>query len=142
MAAERQALSLAGRMKSKGAIEALAALGQESRLAIVRLLFRAGPEGLSAGNIGERLTLPAPTLSFHLAHLHRAGLVSSRREGNSIIYAASYGGMNALILYLTRDCCRGHLETGADTVRAPGAVPATIQPGAGSHEAPPRIYRR
>ncbi|HET9396977.1 MAG TPA: metalloregulator ArsR/SmtB family transcription factor, partial [Nitrospiraceae bacterium] len=75
-------------MKSKDAVEALAALGQESRLAIIRLLFRQGPDGLSAGDIAERLTLAAPTLSFHLAHLHRAGLVNSRRDGNSIIYAA------------------------------------------------------
>jgi ArsR family transcriptional regulator len=129
-------------MKSKDAVEALAALGQESRLAIIRLLFRQGPDGLSAGDIAERLTLAAPTLSFHLAHLHRAGLVNSRRDGNSIIYAANYAGMNALILYLTKDCCLGLSETGTEIAGAAGAVPATFQLGDGSHEAPPRLHRR
>ncbi len=81
-------------MKSKNAIEALAALAQETRLAIFRLLVRQGPDGLPAGTIGERLDIPAPTLSFHLAQLSRAGLVTSRRAGRSILYAADYRGMN------------------------------------------------
>ena len=130
-------------MRSRDAIETLAALGQVSRLAIVRLLFREGPDGLSAGEIADRLALSAPTLSFHLAHLHRAGLLNSRREGNSIIYAANSGRMNALIIYLTRDCYRERSEAGTDTAGArEGAVLATVQRGAGTHEAPPRVYRR
>jgi ArsR family transcriptional regulator, arsenate/arsenite/antimonite-responsive transcriptional repressor len=120
------------KMTLKDAVEAFTALGQESRLAIVRLLFRQDPDGLSAGDIAERLELPAPTLSFHLAHLRRAGLVNSRRDGNSIIYSASYAGMNELIMYLTEDCCRGHST----------AVLTTIEAGDGSHEAPARVYRR
>jgi ArsR family transcriptional regulator, arsenate/arsenite/antimonite-responsive transcriptional repressor len=88
-------------MKAKTAIEALTALAQETRLSIFRLLVREGPESLPAGAIGERLDIPAPTLSFHLAQLSRAGLVTSRREGRSIRYAVNYRGMNALLTYLT-----------------------------------------
>ena len=123
-------------------IEALAALAQESRLAIVRLLFRAGPDGLSAGVIARRLALPAPTLSFHLARLHHAGLVNSRREGNSIVYAASYTGMNALIIYLTEDCCRGCPEIVAGAAYGPTGVQTDFEAGDGFHEAPPRVHRR
>lgn len=129
-------------MRSRDAIEALAALGQESRLAIVQLLFREGPDGLSAGEIAGRLRLSAPTLSFHLAHLHRAGLLTFRRKGNSIIYAASYARMNALIIYLTRGCCRGNPENGAHIAGTRDAVLATMKRGAGTHEAPPRLDRR
>jgi DNA-binding transcriptional ArsR family regulator len=106
-------------MKSKNAIDALAALAQETRLAIFRLLVRQGPDGLPAGAIGERLEIPAPTLSFHLAQLNRAGLVASRRAGRSILYAADYRGMNALLTYLTEDCCQGRPELAS----APPAAP-------------------
>jgi ArsR family transcriptional regulator len=106
-------LGTLGIKESGDTIEALAALAQESRLAIIRLLFRAGPDGLSAGAIAKRLTLPAPTLSFHLGRLHRAGLVVSRRKGTSIVYGPSYSGMNALLTYLTEDCCRGLPEIDA-----------------------------
>src|SRR5215470_11098613 len=99
-----------GIMKSRTAIDALAALAQETRLAIFRLLVRQGPEGLPAGAIAERLDIPAPTMSFHLAQLSRAGLVTSRREGRSILYATNYRGMNALLTYLTEDCCQGRPE--------------------------------
>jgi ArsR family transcriptional regulator, arsenate/arsenite/antimonite-responsive transcriptional repressor len=94
-------------MKSKDAIEALAALAQESRLAIFRLMVRQGPDGLSAGAIATRLKISGPTLSFHLAHLRRAGLISARRAGRSIIYAANDAGIDALLTYLTKDCCQG-----------------------------------
>lgn len=129
-------------MKSRDVIEVLGALAQESRLAIIRLLVRTGPDGLPAGAIAERLGIPAPTLSFHLAHLHRAGLVNSRREGHSIIYAASCSSMNALLTYLTEDCCQGRLEIGVGIGRGRITVPATIEPGEGSHEAPARVRRR
>jgi DNA-binding transcriptional ArsR family regulator len=129
-------------MKPGDAIDALGALAQESRLAIIRLLFREGPNGLSAGAIAERLMVPAPTLSFHLAHLHRAGLVNSRREGQSIIYAASYPGMDALLTYLTEDCCRGRPENGAGIARGHTTVAGTFESGETAHEAPARLRRR
>ena len=88
-------------------IAALSALAQESRLDIYRLLVQAGVEGLPAGQIGEQLDLPSPTLSFHLAQLKHAGLVTHRRDGRSIIYAANYPAMNGLLAYLTENCCQG-----------------------------------
>ena len=133
-------------MKSREVIKALGALGQESRLAIVRLLVRSGSDGLSAGAIAKRLNISAPTLSFHLAHLHRAGLVSSRREGRSIIYTASFAGMNVLLTYLTEDCCQGRTEgrTEIDVTVAsePHTASAVLESGEGSHEAPARVRRR
>lgn len=96
----------------KTAIEALAALAQETRLEIFRALVkahspRATEAGLSAGALSEQLGVPAPTLSFHLKELARAGLVASRREGRSIIYTANLGAMSALTNYLIEDCCQG-----------------------------------
>ncbi len=78
-----------------------------------RLLVRAGPAGISAGEVGRALGVPAATLSFHLAHLARAGLVSHRRDGRSIIYAADFDGMRGLMDYLSEDCCAGWPETAA-----------------------------
>ena len=92
------------------AASALGALAQESRLDVFRLLVQAGAEGLPAGRIGGRLGLPAATLSFHLNQLRQAGLVSFRREGRSLIYAAAYDAMNELLAYLTENCCRGEPE--------------------------------
>jgi DNA-binding transcriptional ArsR family regulator len=94
-------------MEKTDAIAALAALAQEARLDVFRLLVRAGPDGVSAGQIGERLGLPAPTLSFHLNQLKQSGLVTFKREGRSLIYAAEYGTMNGLLAYLTENCCQG-----------------------------------
>ena len=87
-------------------VDALAALAQKSRLSVYRLLVEAGPEGLAAGAIGEQLELPPATLSFHLAHLSRTGLVKSRQEGRYVIYSADYQSMNQLVGYLTENCCR------------------------------------
>jgi DNA-binding transcriptional ArsR family regulator len=94
-------------MEKTDAIAALGALAQESRLDIFRLLVQAGPEGLPAGQIGDRLGLPSATLSFHLNHLKHAGLATFRREGRSLIYAAEYAAMNGLLAYLTENCCQG-----------------------------------
>ena len=94
-------------MEKLEAVAALAALAQDTRLDVFRLLVRAGPEGLPAGRIGERLGLPSATLSFHLNQLRHAGLVTFQREGRSLIYAAEYAAMNALLAYLTENCCRG-----------------------------------
>lgn len=89
------------------AVAALAALAQEHRLALFRLLVQAGPNGLAAGAIAERLGVPASSLSFHLAHLNRAGLVTQTRRGRSLIYAADYAAMNGVIGYLVANCCEG-----------------------------------
>src|ERR1700683_3575036 len=97
-------------MKKSIVIAALGALAQETRLDIFRLLIQRGPEGLAAGEIGERLGQPSPTLSFHLNQLRFAGLVSSRRVSRSIIYSANFKTMNDLIAYLTENCCGGRPE--------------------------------
>ena len=129
-------------MKSRDAIDALGALAQETRLGIFRLLVRQGPAGLPAGAIAERLAIPAPTMSFHLAYLSRAGLVTSRREGRSILYAADYRGMSALLTYLTEDCCQGRPEICRPAVACgPAAQPSTVRTG-DPHEAPARVRRR
>ena len=94
-------------MEKTKAISALAALAQESRLDVFRLLVQAGADGMPAGQIGERLGLRAATLSFHLNQLRQADLVTFRREGRSLIYSAAYSSMNALLAYLTENCCRG-----------------------------------
>ena len=94
-------------MESNTATAQLGALAQESRLAIYRLLVQQGEAGLAAGDIAQRLMLPAPTLSFHLAQLKGAGLVRCRRESRSLIYTADYGAMNALLGFLTDNCCSG-----------------------------------
>ena len=94
-------------MDTTRAVDALGALAHDSRLAIFRLLVQAGPEGLSAGVIGEKLGLPPATLSFHLAHLSRSGLASSRQEGRFVIYSAGFNNMNGLVEFLTDNCCGG-----------------------------------
>lgn len=94
-------------MEKSNAIAALAALAQDSRLDIFRLLVQAGTDGLPAGRIGERLGLPSATLSFHLNQLKQAGLITFRREKRSLIYMAVYPAMNALLGYLTENCCQG-----------------------------------
>jgi DNA-binding transcriptional ArsR family regulator len=94
-------------MEMSQAVDALAALAQRSRLAIYRRLVEAGPEGMPAGGIGEALELPPATLSFHLSQLVRAGLVRSRQDGRYVIYSADFQGMNALVGFLTENCCSG-----------------------------------
>lgn len=97
-------------MKSTDAVDALAALAQESRLAVFRLLVRHAPDGLTAGVVAEQLALPAPTLSFHLKTLAQAGLVTTEQEGRFVRYRAQIGTVNALVSFLTDDCCGGHPE--------------------------------
>ena len=94
-------------MESKIAIRALGALAHETRVAIYRLLVQAGPEGLAVGAIGEQLKLAPATLSFHLSGLRHAGLITMRREGRTLYQAADYGAMNALLGYLSENCCQG-----------------------------------
>lgn len=97
-------------MKTKSALSALGALAQETRLAAFRLLVRAGPGGLPAGQVAEGIGVPPATLSFHLKELARAGLVRSHRESRQIIYAVDFAGMQGLLGFLTEDCCQGHPE--------------------------------
>lgn len=94
-------------METISAAESLAALGHAKRLAVFRLLVQAGPAGLSAGVIGERLELAPATLSFHLAHLSRVGLTTARQDGRFIFYAADFTAMDELIAFLTDNCCNG-----------------------------------
>lgn len=117
----------------KDAVDALAALAQETRLKVYRLLVEAGPDGLSAGRISDELDLPPATLSFHLAHLDRAGLAQSRQEGRFVIYSADFQNMNALVGYLTENCCGGQ-------ACAPARAPQPVK--GRTHEAVSRSRRR
>jgi ArsR family transcriptional regulator len=94
-------------MESKTAVEALAALAQDSRLQAYRLLVQAGPEGRAASELAEALAIPANTLSFHLKTLSHAGLVHSRQKSRFIYYSANYEQMNELLHFLTENCCGG-----------------------------------
>ena len=95
-------------METFAAAELLAALGHESRLAIFRLLVEAGPEGMNVSAIAEKLGIPGATLSFHLSHLSRVGLIRGERESRFIHYSAEYETMDELITFLTSNCCQGH----------------------------------
>ena len=121
-------------MKKSTVVVTLGALAQESRLEIFRLLVQKGPEGLPAGQIGARLGLPSPTLSFHLNQLRFAGLVRSRRESRSIIYSANFKTMNGLLGYLTENCCGGRPELCAPDACVP-LQPSLIVPNAGVQQA-------
>ena len=105
-------------MKSAKAIDALGALAQEHRLALFRLLVQAGDNGMSAGSLAEALSLPNSSLSFHLAHLNRAGLIDQRRDGRSLIYTANYSAMNELVGYLMENCCGGAACAPAEPTKA------------------------
>jgi len=104
-------------MKKYDALAALAALAQENRLDVFRLLVEAGPEGLSAGSVANTLKIAPNALTFHLDRLREAGLVTVRRDGRSMIYAAQFDRMNALIGYLTENCCQGRAEQCAPALR-------------------------
>jgi ArsR family transcriptional regulator, arsenate/arsenite/antimonite-responsive transcriptional repressor len=92
-------------MDSNHAVNALSALGHETRLALYRMLVERGPEGLAAGVIAERLAVPPSSLTFHLQHLLRAGLITQQRLHRQLIYAADFAAMNDLVGYLTENCC-------------------------------------
>ncbi len=94
-------------MKNLEVVGALAALAQGSRLAVYRLLVKRGPAGFAVGEISEKLEIPGPTLSFHLKELAQAGLVTARKESRFVYYAANFERMNALVAYLTENCCGG-----------------------------------
>jgi DNA-binding transcriptional ArsR family regulator len=94
-------------MHANNAVEALAALAQEHRLALFRLLVQAGDKGMAAGAIADALGIPNSSLSFHLAQLRNAGLILQERRHRSLIYRANYPAMNALVDYLMENCCAG-----------------------------------
>jgi ArsR family transcriptional regulator, arsenate/arsenite/antimonite-responsive transcriptional repressor len=94
-------------MEKTDAVAALAALAQDNRLDVFRLLVQAGPEGMAAGQVAEKLGLAPNTLTFHFDRLRFAGLVTVRRDGRSMIYAARFEAMNDLVSFLTENCCQG-----------------------------------
>ena len=100
-------------MRASNALEALAALAQEHRLALFRLLVQTGDKGMAAGAIAEALGVPNSSLSFHLAQLRNAGLILQERQHRSLIYRANYQAMNSLVAYLMENCCAG-TDCGAD----------------------------
>jgi ArsR family transcriptional regulator len=116
-------------MEQNHAIAALGALAQDTRLTLFRQLVTAGPAGLSAGTIAERLGVAPSSLSFHLQQLLHAGLVTQRRLSRQLIYAAEYGAMNELLAYLTENCC------GRGISCAPACSPAENFAEGGSNEA-------
>nr|MBS0019704.1 helix-turn-helix transcriptional regulator [Gammaproteobacteria bacterium] len=109
-------------MDKQQVIAALSALAQETRLDIFRYLVEAGPEGVAAGQIGEQLGVPWATLSFHLKTLQQAGLLQRQRQSRSIIYFINVTTMDAVMGYLTENCCQGHPETCGLAVRKPAAA--------------------
>ena len=113
-------------METTHAVAALGALAHEIRLAIYRLLVEQGPDGLSAGAIGEAVGLVPSSLTFHLQNLHRAGLIVQRRESRSLIYSVDFDAMNGLVGYLTVNCCARSGESWA-TACKPAATPKTAK---------------
>lgn len=109
-------------MEKAAAVTALAALAQENRLEVFRALVNAGRDGMAAGEVASLLDLAPNTLSFHFDRLRAAGLVTVRRDGRSMIYSARYDAMNALIGFLTENCCRGRPDECEPADSAP-AVP-------------------
>ena len=120
-------------MEAQDAVRRLQALAQETRLAIFRMLVRAGVEGMPAGDLARALEIPANTLSAHLNLLANAGLAAGRREGRSIIYSARYDTMSDLLVYLMEDCCQGRPEVCApltDAAQRVACCPAMPAPEA------------
>ena len=129
-------------METSEAVTALSALAQDNRLDVFRLLVQAGPDGLAAGQVAERLGLAPNTLTFHLDRLRIAGLVAVRRDGRSMIYAARFETMNGLLSFLTENCCQGTVAKGASATCAPVALCKPKETKGASHEAVSRARRR
>ena len=111
-------------MDAAKAVTALGALAHEHRLAIYRMLVEAGPDGLAAGAIAERLAVPSSSLTFHLQHLTRAGLIGQRRAGRQLLYATDFAVMNGLVGFLTENCC-GRGQGARLAVRGPAISGST-----------------
>jgi|HubBroStandDraft_4_1064222.scaffolds.fasta_scaffold1209833_1 ArsR family transcriptional regulator len=127
-------------MEMETAIKRLSAIAQEARLEVFRLLVKAGPEGMAAGDIARKTDVAANTLSAQLLVLSNAGMVRARRDGRSIIYAINFEAMRDLLVFLTEDCCGGRAEMCAPLVAIASSCCDT-KPGA-RHEAPARSRRR
>jgi ArsR family transcriptional regulator len=125
-------------METDIAVKRLSALAQDARLDVFRLLVKAGPEGMAAGDIARKLGVPANTLSAQLLVLANAGMVRARREGRSIIYAIAFEGMRDLLVFLTEDCCGGRAEMCAPLADIASRCCDTGE----KHEAPARSRRR
>ncbi|MBZ9874334.1 metalloregulator ArsR/SmtB family transcription factor [Mesorhizobium sp. BR1-1-9] len=113
-------------MNERQALSAFAALSQETRLRILRHLVIAGPDGIAAGAIAEKVEVSASNVSFHLKELERAGLISVRRDSRSMVYSAEYDALSGLIRFLMEDCCSGRLEIRASALAA-GCCPADVK---------------
>ena len=116
-------------MEERQALMSFAALSQETRLHIVRMLVVAGPNGMPAGAVAEKAEVSASNVSFHLKELERAGLINQQRESRSIIYTANYEGLGALIRFLMEDCCSGRPE-----ICAPALAASCCPPGEGTRQ--------
>ena len=127
-------------MEFDTAVKRLSALAQEARLEVFRLLIKAGPDGIAAGDIARKLDVPANTMSAQLLVLSNAGLIRARREGRSIIYAIHFDAMRELLAFLMEDCCGGRAEVCAPLVSI--AQRACCEPNGEKHEAPARARRR
>jgi ArsR family transcriptional regulator len=112
-------------METKNVLLALAALAQESRLAIFRLLVQIGPDGMAASKIGEQLGIAPSSLSFHMKELAHAALVASRQDGRFVIYSANIDSMNGVIGFLTENCCGGNPCSPRTTTQCDGAPEST-----------------
>jgi len=115
-------------MDDAKALAALGALAQETRLRVFRLLVGVGPDGLAAGEIARRASVPAATLSFHLKELDRSGLLTSHRESRQVIYRVDFSAMRGLVDFLVQDCCNGHPEVCGIALQA---CKAAVEPAAG-----------
>jgi DNA-binding transcriptional ArsR family regulator len=129
-------------MDIETAIKRLAAVAQEARLEVFRLLVRVGPEGMAAGEIARALRVPANTLSAQLLVLSNAGLVRARRDGRSIIYAINFGAMRDLLVFLTEDCCGGRAEMCAPLAGIASRAACSKPKRGEQHEAAERARRR
>jgi len=127
-------------METISAVKRLSAIAQDARLEVFRLLVKAGPQGMAAGNIARKLDVPANTLSAQLLVLANAGLVRARREGRSIIYAMNFDAVRDLLVFLMEDCCDGRAEVCAPLIGI--AERACCEPKGERHEAPARARRR
>ncbi|PDT53598.1 MULTISPECIES: metalloregulator ArsR/SmtB family transcription factor [Sinorhizobium] len=114
-------------MNERQALASFGALSQETRLQIVRMLVIAGPNGMPAGAIAEKVEVSPSNVSFHLKELERAGLITQQRESRSIIYSANYDGLGSLVRFLMEDCCGGHPEICAPAAAIAACCAPTVE---------------
>ncbi|WP_042776886.1 ArsR/SmtB family transcription factor [Sinorhizobium fredii] len=114
-------------MDERQALVAFGALSQETRLQVIRMLVVAGPSGISAGAIAEKMDLSPSNVSFHLKELERAGLIAQQRESRSIIYSANYEALGSLVRFLMEDCCAGHPEICAPAAAVAACCAPTME---------------